>query len=245
VGGFGGASLGIVGLTGIGVVTGSALYGTLKGLQEDDPGAWLAGGTGSLGGIGIWANWGGIGVGVKGISLGVGAGSLAIAGGIFGLGAYGLYTMFARSSSDRRLYQNLEFFDRLTREYEEELFWRQLTGEIPDIEEELKVLTAEISTPEEVKKDATAIALTERLSWQCFAILKGHTASVNSVAISPDGECMASAGDDRSIKLWNLKTGKWLYSLVGSAEEIQAIAFSPDGKAIVAGGFDRRISYCI
>jgi DnaJ domain/WD domain, G-beta repeat len=243
VGSFGGASLGIVGLTGIGIVTGSALYGAIKGLEEDDPAAWLAFGTGSLGGVGIWANIGGIGLGVQGISLGVGAGSMAIAGGIFGLGAYGLYTMFARSSSDRRFYQNLEFFDRLTREYEEELFWQQLAGEIPDIEEELKALKEEISTNEEVKNDFTAIALTDRLSWQCFAIFKGHTASVNSVAMSPDGECMASAGDDRSIKLWNLKTGKWLYSFTGISEEIQAIAFSPDGKAIVAGGFDRRISY--
>lgn len=243
VGAFGGASVGVVGLTGIGIVTGSAVYGALKGLQEDDPAAWLAFGTGSLGGVGIWANLGGIGVGVKGIAFGFGAGSMAIAGGIAGLGAYGFYKLLARSSSENRFYENLEFFDRITREYEEELFWRELAGEETDIEGEFATLQEEIATAAENPNDSTEIAMTDKLSWQCWNLLKGHNASVNAVAIYPDGETIATAGDDRSIKLWNVGTGKCVYSFAGISEEIRAIAISADGKSIVAGGFDRRISY--
>ena len=36
-----------------------------------------------------------------------------------------------------------------------------------------------------------------------------------SVAISPDGQTLASGSDDYTIKLWNLKTGDLLHTLTG------------------------------
>ena len=40
------------------------------------------------------------------------------------------------------------------------------------------------------------------------AVLKGHTAGVNSVAYSSDGRTLASGSDDRTIMLWDIPAGK-------------------------------------
>ncbi len=38
--------------------------------------------------------------------------------------------------------------------------------------------------------------------------LKGHTNRVTSVAYSPDGKTLASGSYDKTIKLWDVATGK-------------------------------------
>ncbi len=39
-------------------------------------------------------------------------------------------------------------------------------------------------------------------------LLTGHTSSVNSIALSPDGVTLASGSSDNTIGLWNLNTGR-------------------------------------
>ena len=58
--------------------------------------------------------------------------------------------------------------------------------------------------------------------------LKGHTRRVTSVAFSPDGECLASAAPDSSIRIWSARTGAPLAVLHVPAIGVNAIAFSPD-----------------
>src|SRR5262249_34295201 len=65
--------------------------------------------------------------------------------------------------------------------------------------------------------------------------------AVRSVAFSPDGKWVASAGADPEIKIWDAATGKDVKALKGHTEFLTGIAFSPDGKWLVAGGGDRRV----
>ncbi|MFN7499549.1 MAG: WD40 repeat domain-containing protein, partial [Dolichospermum sp.] len=61
-------------------------------------------------------------------------------------------------------------------------------------------------------------------NWQCVKTLKGHTATVNSVAIHPDNKTLVSGSNDRQVNLWNLQTGKCLYIFSGQREAVLSVA---------------------
>lgn len=65
-------------------------------------------------------------------------------------------------------------------------------------------------------------------------VLKGHTDSVFAVAFSPDGTILASGSFDKTIKLWDVATGKEIRTLTGHTKEVVSIAFSPDGKRLAS-----------
>jgi WD40 repeat protein len=71
---------------------------------------------------------------------------------------------------------------------------------------------------------------------------KGHTDSVQSVAFSPDGTHIVSGSDDKTIRIWDMKTGEEVVEpFKGHTGSVRSVAFSPDGTRIVAGSHDRAI----
>jgi WD40 repeat protein len=65
-------------------------------------------------------------------------------------------------------------------------------------------------------------------------VLEGHDRPVLQLAISRDGQRAASA-DDRTVRLWDVQTGKSGPALSGLKEAPQSLAFAADGKRLLAG----------
>ncbi len=70
------------------------------------------------------------------------------------------------------------------------------------------------------------------------AAFQGHAGTVNAIAFSRNGQCAASASDDRTIRIWEVPSGKQLAAFESSGEVV-AVAFSSDGKFLLSGGSDR------
>lgn len=66
-------------------------------------------------------------------------------------------------------------------------------------------------------------------------IPQGHTDFVNTVAFSPDGKWLVSGGEDKTVKLWNLKSGKELRTFRGHTKAIKFVYFSKNGDYILSG----------
>lgn len=63
-----------------------------------------------------------------------------------------------------------------------------------------------------------------------------HGGPIYAVAFSPDGSRLASAGEDQTVKLWDVGNGHELLSYTGHDDKVELVAYSPDGKAIASGG---------
>jgi len=68
-----------------------------------------------------------------------------------------------------------------------------------------------------------------------------HASAVISVAISPDGETLASGNVDSTIKVWRLSDGALLRTLTGHTGSVGSVAISPDGETLVSGSEDSTI----
>jgi WD40 repeat protein len=66
-------------------------------------------------------------------------------------------------------------------------------------------------------------------------------AAVTTVAVSPNGQTLATAGADNAIKLWNLADGAAGKVLAGHAAAIHSLAFSADGTKLASASEDKTI----
>jgi len=68
--------------------------------------------------------------------------------------------------------------------------------------------------------------------------IQAHSGSVNALAFSPDGKCVATAGEDMLAKVWEVSSGKELFTLKAHTARLTTVTFSPDGKYLLTAGWD-------
>ncbi len=70
---------------------------------------------------------------------------------------------------------------------------------------------------------------------------EGHTKSVNSIALSKDGNTLVSGSEDQTIIVWDANTGKLERVLQGHLQGVVSVAIRPDGAQLASGCQDGSI----
>jgi WD40 repeat protein len=69
--------------------------------------------------------------------------------------------------------------------------------------------------------------------------LVGHTAIVRALAYHPGGTRLASCGEDGTIRIWEVATGRSVRTISLSRPGVQALAYHPDGQRLASGSSDK------
>jgi U3 small nucleolar RNA-associated protein 13 len=70
---------------------------------------------------------------------------------------------------------------------------------------------------------------------------KAHEKDINAIDVSPDDRLFATASQDRSIKLFNVKDGQVIATLKGHKRSVFSVKFSPKEGVLASGSFDNTI----
>jgi WD40 repeat protein len=86
--------------------------------------------------------------------------------------------------------------------------------------------------------ELTTVRIWDRATGSNIMTLNGHIGYVSTVAISPDGTWLATAGWERLVRIWDRATGSNIMTLNGHTNSVHAVAISPDGTWLATAGSD-------
>jgi WD40 repeat protein len=75
----------------------------------------------------------------------------------------------------------------------------------------------------------------------CLMVLRGHPDEVFSVAVASDGRRAVSGSADRTVRVWDLASGRCTAALEGHTDYITSVALTSDGRRAVSGSADRTV----
>ncbi|CAG1770631.1 partial putative serine/threonine-protein kinase PkwA, partial [uncultured bacterium] len=71
--------------------------------------------------------------------------------------------------------------------------------------------------------------------------LIGHNGNVNQLTFSADGQLLATASEDKTVRLWNVATGQSIRSLVGHSNMVFSVQFIGNGDTLLSASFDSTV----
>ncbi|MEH2047023.1 serine/threonine-protein kinase [Nostoc sp.] len=105
--------------------------------------------------------------------------------------------------------------------------WLDLLG--PDTGEDISKISSTLVIKPRLQLPVPVVL--DRQNWQCVLTLKGHSSMVHAIAISPNGQFIASGSNDKTIKLWQVGNGKLVRQLgrwsSSHSSMVHSVAFSP------------------
>ena len=63
----------------------------------------------------------------------------------------------------------------------------------------------------------------------------------NDVALSPNGEMLATGSSDKNVPIWDVKTRTLRHTLTGHRRNVKSVAFSPDSRTLASCGNEVRL----
>ena len=71
--------------------------------------------------------------------------------------------------------------------------------------------------------------------------MTGHQQTVNCIRFSPDGKYIASAAFDKSVRLWEGRTGKFIHTLRGHVQRVYQVSWAADSRHFVSASADSTV----
>ncbi|MEI6235006.1 MAG: protein kinase [Planctomycetota bacterium] len=83
-----------------------------------------------------------------------------------------------------------------------------------------------------------AVVLWSVVLGKCVREFPGHSGAILDIAVFPDKPHFLTAGEDKTLRLWNAENGQCIWSARDGVSRFNAIVLSPDSRFIFSGGLE-------